>query len=100
MVRRRQEIGVRLALGGSSGRVVAMIARQVLASAAVGAVLGLGVAWMLARTLASLLFDIKPGDPGTFASVAALLTAVALLAAYLPARRAARVDPIEVLRAE
>jgi predicted permease len=100
VARRKREIGVRMALGARPGTVVAMIARQGAALVAVGLVLGLGGALALARYLESLLYATPALDPGTFAAVAAALAAVALAAAYLPARRAARVDPTEALAAE
>jgi ABC-type antimicrobial peptide transport system permease subunit len=100
VVRRTQEIGVRLALGGTAGRVVGMVARQALGPIVVAMIAGLAGSALLTTTLAQLLFDIKPHDPLTYAAVVALLGAVALVATWLPARRAARVNPIEVLRAE
>jgi len=100
VVRRRHEIGVRMALGASAGRVVRTMTIRVVVPVALGLALGIAAASALTRVLASLLFEIKPRDPATFAAVAVLLAAIALLATYLPARRAATVDPIEVLRAE
>jgi putative ABC transport system permease protein len=100
VLRRTHEIGVRMALGASARRVVAIMTTQATIPIAAGLVIGIAAAVALTRVLASLLFEIKPRDPVTFAAVSALLAAVALLATYLPARRAAKVDPIEVLRAE
>lgn len=97
---RTHEIGIRLALGAPSAGIVRLIVGEnvALAGAAVG--VGVGVALLLTRFLGSLLFGVSPTDVWTFAGAALLLTAVALLASYLPARRATRVDPMVALRAE
>jgi predicted permease len=98
--RRTREIGVRMALGAERGRVARLVVGQGLALVGVGLALGLGAAAGLTRLLGSLLFEVSPTDPPTFAAVAALLAAVCLAAAYLPARRAAAVEPVEALRSE
>jgi putative ABC transport system permease protein len=95
-----RELGVRLALGATAGSLRQMVVRQALGITLVGAVVGLAIAFAGSRLLASLLFQVTPGDPLTLAGVALLLVAVALLAAYLPARRVTRIDPATVLRAE
>jgi putative ABC transport system permease protein len=77
---------------------VALVARQALAVTAIGLVLGLGTAAALGKWISGLLFGVTPGDAATFAGVAALLTVVALVACAAPARRAARVDPVRVLK--
>jgi putative ABC transport system permease protein len=100
VTRRTHEIGVRLALGADAGRVVRLLTRQAMVPVVVGLVAGLAVAAALTRVLASLLFEIGPRDPATFVAVSAVLVMVALIASYIPARRAAAVDPVEVLRAE
>ena len=97
---RTQEIGVRMALGAPSGAVVAMILRQGVRLIALGLAVGFAGAWIAATALASLLHGIEPHDPPTFALVPLLLATVALLACYLPSRRATRIDPIIALRAE
>jgi predicted permease len=97
---RTREIGVRIALGAGSSTVTGMVLRQGLVLAAIGVALGLAAAYGLTRLMESLLFGVRALDPLTYAMVAVSLTAVALLASYLPARRAARVDPMEALRAE
>jgi putative ABC transport system permease protein len=97
---RTLEFGIRLALGADSGLLRNMVVRQAMILAAVGIVIGLGAAYGLTRLMVSLLFDVKPTDPAVFASVAALLGAVAFLASYIPARRALRVDPAVALRYE
>jgi putative ABC transport system permease protein len=100
VARRTREIGVRLALGARPATVVRMIARQGAALVAVGIALGLAGALALARSLASLLYETAPADFATYAAAAALLAGAALLAAYLPARKAAAVDPTAALSAE
>lgn len=97
---RGREIGVRLAVGGSSRAIRRMVLLQGLGLAAVGVAIGLLLAWLAAGTLASVLYEVDPGDPAAFAVVPVVLGAVAALAAWLPARRASRVDPVEALRAE
>jgi len=97
---RRREIGIRMALGAREPELARMFVRYGLAMACVGIACGLGAALALSRLLAALLFEVRPADPVTFAAVAAVLAAMAALASYLPARRAARVDPVEALRAE
>ncbi len=97
---RQRELGIRMALGAGRVGVVALILKQGLLLTAIGVALGLGGALALSRTLESLLFGITPSDAGTFVAVSALLTAVALTASYLPARRASEADPMETLRAE
>jgi putative ABC transport system permease protein len=97
---RRREIGVRLALGAGSWRVVAMVLRRALTRAAVGVVAGAALALLLARSMASLLFGVRPTDPLSLAMVAALLFAVAASATLLPALRAVRSSPLDVLRSE
>lgn len=97
---RTREIGVRVALGAHSRDVSAMILRQSLGVTAVGTILGLVGALALTRVMESLLFEVSATDPATFAVAPFVLVAVSLLATWLPARRAARVDPIEALRAE
>ncbi|HEY6554516.1 MAG TPA: ABC transporter permease, partial [Vicinamibacteria bacterium] len=97
VAQRRQEIGIRMALGARAGQVVRLVVRQGL-TLVLGAVLaGLALAALLSRLLRSLLFGVGPADPATFAICAVLLFAVALAACWLPARRAARVDPVTTL---
>jgi putative ABC transport system permease protein len=97
---RRQEIGVRVALGATTGRVRAMILREGLVLALAGAGAGLAGALAVTRLLSALLYGVSPTDPLTFALVPLLLVAVALLASYVPARRATRIDPVAALRAD
>jgi putative ABC transport system permease protein len=97
---RTQEIGIRMALGAGRTDMMKMILGQGMRLVMVGIAIGLGAAFGLTRLLAGLLFGVKAGDPTTFAEVAAILTAVALLAAFVPAQRATRIDPILCLRQE
>jgi predicted permease len=95
---RRREIGVRLALGARPADVLSMVVRGGLVVAGIGAAIGLAGAVALSRSLSSVLFDVEPVDAATYAGMAVLLLLTASLASYLPARRAARVDPVETLR--
>jgi len=97
---RTQEIGIRMALGASSGDVQRQIIVQTLWLAAIGMVLGAGASWLVVRSAGGLLFGVTPRDPSTFLAMVVVLTFVALVAGYLPARRASRVDPMVALRAE
>jgi ABC-type antimicrobial peptide transport system permease subunit len=97
---RTREIGVRMALGAQTGDVRKMFLRHGLLLAAAGIALGIGVAAGLTRVMSAFLFGVGPMDPMTYAVVSGALAAVALLATYLPARRASRVDPIVAMRAE
>jgi putative ABC transport system permease protein len=97
---RTREIGIRMALGATEGKVLALVLRQGLVVALVGAAIGLLAAFALGRVIQSLLFDVRADDPLTFVVVALALAAVAMVASYLPARRAARTDPMASLRAE
>jgi len=97
---RRREIGIRLALGAQVGSVRRMVLMQVLGLALAGVILGLSAALGLSRLLESFLFRVGPNDPIAFAVTPAVLGAIALLAGWLPARRASRVDPVEALRHE
>ena len=97
---RIQEIGIRMALGAQRSNVMGRVLRQGLVLAALGIGVGLLAAVAFGRLLRSLLFNVSPTDPTTFATITALLFAVALLACYLPARRATRVNPVEALRHE
>jgi putative ABC transport system permease protein len=97
---RTREIGVRMALGAESGDVVQMVMRSSLALSAVGIAAGVGASFYLTRFLQSLLFGVKAIDAVTFATAGAVLLGVALLAGYLPARRASHIDPAVVLRSE
>jgi putative ABC transport system permease protein len=97
---RTHEIGIRLALGAQSTNILLMVLRQGLGLALAGAALGLAGALIVSHLMAGLLFGVRPTDPLTFATVALLLVGVALLACYIPARRALRVDPLVTLRHE
>ena len=100
VAQRTREIGVRMALGARESTVARMVVREALGVVGLGLLLGTAGALALTRVLATLLYDVSPTDPMTFVSVAVVLGAVALTASYLPARRAARVDPIVALRQE
>lgn len=95
---RRREIGIHMALGATRGNVLGMVLGQGMRLTIAGLVAGLAAAFVLTRLLQSQLFNVKPSDPMTIASVAAVIAAVALAACYIPASRATRVDPIVVLR--
>jgi predicted permease len=100
---RTQEIGIRMALGANRFKVLRMILKQGMVLTAVGVALGLGCAYVLTKyleSLTSMLFGVKPRDPWTFGVIAVLLTAVALIASLVPARRATKVDPLVALRYE
>jgi predicted lysophospholipase L1 biosynthesis ABC-type transport system permease subunit len=97
---RRREIGIRLALGAQRGELKRMFVRHGLVLAAIGVAIGLGTAMGLTRLMSSLLFGVSPLDPLTFGAVALFLTVAAVLASYLPARRASAVDPAEALKSE
>jgi ABC-type antimicrobial peptide transport system permease subunit len=96
--RRTQEIGVRMALGAQPRQVVAAVLFDSLWPTLTGIVVGLGAATLATRVIASFLFNTEPTDPGTFAAAAVLMALAAALAAWIPARRAALVDPVEALR--
>jgi predicted permease len=97
---RTREIGVRMALGAQAGDVRTMFLRQGLVLTATGIALGIGIAAALTRVISEFLFGVNAIDPATYAAVSLILTAIALLATYLPARRASRVNPIIALRAD
>jgi ABC-type antimicrobial peptide transport system permease subunit len=98
VAQRVREIGVRMALGASTGQVVRLVAGQGLRLAGIGIAVGIGAAFGLTRLLRGVLFEVEPADPVTFGLTAAGLLGVAVAAAVIPARRAARTDPVVVLR--
>jgi putative ABC transport system permease protein len=98
VARRTRELGIRMALGAEVGHLRRYVVARGLRLAVIGLVIGLPAAWLLARALASILFTVHPGDPAVFALVAAALTVVVLLACWIPARRATRVNPVDALR--
>ena len=100
VAQRTREIGIRMALGADGGRVVRLLVAGGLKLAAAGGALGLALAVVATRLLGGLLFGIDALDPLTFLGVPLVLLAAALLAAWLPARRASRVDPVAALRSE
>src|ERR1700675_427360 len=100
VTQRTHEIGIRMALGAQGGDVLKQILVEGGRLAGIGLAVGLAAALVLTRLMTSLLFEVKPGDPLTFAAVAAVLILVALAACYIPARRATQVDPIVALRHE
>jgi putative ABC transport system permease protein len=97
---RTREIGVRMALGAPRRGILALVLGQGAALAGIGLVAGLAGAFVVTRYLSSLLFGITPLDPATFVAVAVVFAGVALLASYVPARRATSVDPLVALRSE
>ena len=100
VAQRTREMGLRRALGASDRQVVRQVLRAGMRDAAIGAVLGLGLGWMITRQLVKLLFEVRPGDPLVLAVSAALFLGIALLACWVPARRATKSDPLVVLRGE
>jgi ABC-type antimicrobial peptide transport system permease subunit len=98
--RRRNEIGVRMALGADRAKVVWLVLREAGALLIAGLIVGTGLALWAGQVAATMLFGLKPYDPPTLAAAISLLTAVALIATYAPARRASRLDPMNALREE
>jgi len=95
-----RELGVRMALGATPGRLRRMVLSRAFKVAGIGAVVGLAAAFAGSRLLTSLLFEVSPWDPVALLGACTLLLAVAFLAAFIPARRAGRIDPAQMLRAE
>jgi putative ABC transport system permease protein len=100
IAQRSSEIGIRMALGASRAIVVGMVLHEGLFLVAAGCGIGLAGSLVLSRSIRSLLFEVGPGDPTTFSTVLLLLAGIALLACYVPARRATRVDPVIALRCD
>src|SRR5262249_39506107 len=100
VVRRTREVGIRMALGAGRGNVLALVLRHGMTLAGIGVGLGILAALGLTHVLTNLLYGVNPGDPLTIAGVSLLLLLIALLACWLPARRAARVNPMAALRQE
>jgi putative ABC transport system permease protein len=98
VAQRRAEIGIRMALGAQRGEVIRGVISQALRWTALGIMCGLAGAFALTRMLSALLFSVSPSDPRTFAGVALLILGVAFVASFIPARRAATVDPVIALR--
>ena len=98
VLRRTGEIGLRMALGALPGQVLRIVLGECLVLASVGVLTGIALAFGAGRLVASMLFGVTPLDPLTYASVAAVLTVVALLATIAPARRASRIDPVVALK--
>ena len=95
---RTQEIGIRMAMGAQQTEVLRMILGDGAKLTVIGVAIGLGAAFALTRVLSSLLYGVSAADPVTFSGISLLLACAAMLASYIPARRAARVDPMEALR--
>jgi ABC-type antimicrobial peptide transport system permease subunit len=100
VTQRTQEFGIRIALGGQRSDVLRLVLRQAVWLVGIGLVLGVAGALALTRTLDHLLYEVEPTDPLTFLIVSLLLVLTALLACYVPARRATRIDPMRALRYE
>ena len=100
VARRRREIGIRMALGARATNVVRTFVGDAVWPVGIGLVAGLGTAYLASRAIASLLYETAPHDPAAYASAAITLACAAVLAAWLPARRAARIDPVSALRGE
>ena len=98
--RRTQEIGIRMSLGATRAEVLGLVVRQGMTLALAGSAAGIAAALLLARLMTKMLYGVRPADPVTFAGVAVVLILVALLASYIPARRATRIDPMVALRYE
>jgi len=98
VTQRTHEIGIRMALGASRGAVLGMVLGQGAKLATAGVVAGLLGAVAMTRAIAALLFDVSPRDPATLVALSLALSVIAMLACYVPARRATRVDPIRALR--
>jgi ABC-type antimicrobial peptide transport system permease subunit len=100
VAQRTRELGIRIALGAGVGAVRRLVVGQAMKLATLGLAIGLGAALLLSSTLEKMLFSLSSTDPSTFAAVAGVLFIVALVASWLPARRASKVDPVVALRAE
>jgi ABC-type antimicrobial peptide transport system permease subunit len=100
VARRTREMAIRIAIGAPSRTVIRLVTQESTLAAAAGAAMGLAAAWWLSRTIASLLYGIRPADPIAFALAAALVVFMVTVAAWLPARRAVRLSPTVALRVE
>jgi ABC-type antimicrobial peptide transport system permease subunit len=100
VAQRTPEIGIRMALGAAPSQILGDVLTRATSYVAIGLALGMGGAWALARFVQRFLFEVQPHDRVVYVSVAAVLLAAGVVAALIPARRAARVDPIVALRAE
>ena len=98
--RRTRDIGIRIAVGADEGKILSGVLRTGIRIAGTGTLIGAAAALALTRIFESLLYDVRPADPATYAAVAAVLSVATLLACLLPARRAARIDPSTALRSD